>query len=138
MKYLFTAHFENGPSYFQNFNDESLVNPQKSCYFDIEQRIAAGEKLWKFDLVGAVFDNHTYSVNLIDGHFEVDGAPFTILNDAARREHQELRDFRLIYFRRVLMNFVATQEIQKEVAFHLGWQANDNGGNNHQQIIRIT
>jgi len=91
LDYLFEAHFSDGTMIQQTPEDVSVVDPTRSRFYDVAQRLD--------DVVAFGFfnDQHTYAVDLRDGHFEVDGAPFfSYPKDFAPSEETK---FRLIYFR---------------------------------------
>jgi hypothetical protein len=133
LKYLFTAEYKDGSLYQQNADDKSVKEPDKrSCYFDVDQ-----DNLVGFVLRGK---DHTYGVDLRDGHFEVDGVPFFMKeSNKGIMFHLEelpngkpvaipLQNLRLIYWRRHthdIQTNIKTEE-QKEtdhqVVFKLGWQ----------------
>lgn len=124
MKYLFTVKYKDGSFYHQNAEDRSATEPDKrSCFFDVKQ-----DEVATFTLEG---EGHTYSVNLIDGHFEVNGVPFAMHEEA-------LSGFRLIFFRQHTHNFIAGsgEEIKHDIVYRLGWQCTVNG-ENVQRVMQI-
>lgn len=151
LKYQFQATYKDGTVYIQNKEDVSITEPEKrSCYFDVMQSIKIGEETIKGedgaeDRVVDVYDwsklqsffvfndEHTYSVNLEDGHFEVDGLPFLMHTDP------EIAGFRLVYYRQHTHNMYQEtgKEISHDVVFCLGWQATDKNGKNVQRIMTI-
>ena len=120
MKYLFRCEFDN-QTYFQTEEDVSKTEKTKSAFFDVMDK-----DLKKFWLEG---EGHKYLVDLVDGHFEIDGLPF-------RMHEEELKDFRIIYYRRITVNLQGTSEIGREVEFCLGWQTTKDG-KNYKQILTI-
>lgn len=90
LKYLFQATYKDGSHYLQNPEDTSVTRPEHECkssFTDV-----------RVDDVKVFFisnEEHTYSVNLEDGHFEIDGLPFY------QHEDEHLHDFKLIYKRNV-------------------------------------
>ena len=121
LKYKFTAHYE-ADKYVQNDEDRSLTNDEKSCFFDIKH-----DELLRFELEG---DGHKYSVDLTDGHFEIDGIPFKL-------HELPLKDFRVIFFRRHTHGFNAMNvEIEHDTVYRMGWQTTYNG-KNYQEVIEI-
>lgn len=107
MKYLFKVEYKDGTIFTQNEDDVSLVDPKRSAFFDIKDNIK------RFSLIG----EHIYTVDLTDGHFEIDGIDF-------KMHEEELKDFKLIYFRRHKYTFNAKhQEKSHEVVFRFGWQS---------------
>lgn len=132
LKYLFQATYKDGSIYKQNKEDRSLHHAHGSSYTDVKQ-----DQLKSFFL----FDNkNTFSVNLEDGHFEVNGVPFFMhANDA-------LKNYRLIYFRNVQQHLtmqikdrkeISREQTQGRIIYLLGWQTNDEKGNNIQRVMEI-
>lgn len=78
----------------------------------------------------------SYLVDLMDGHFEINGTKFFM------HEERSLKDFRIIYFRshshhlRVHADN-SKEEIAHEIVFRMGWQTNDENGNNIQRVMEI-
>ncbi len=161
LKYLFTAEYKDGSLYEQNEEDRSITEPDKrSCFYDVDH-----DKLVGFVIKG---NGHTYGVDLRDGHFEVDGMPFFMheVNDGVGHHIEklpngravaiELKDFRLIYFRRhthQIEQSVHTgdhKEISHEIVFRVGWQCEVKCNNkdcwtfknglthNYQQVMQIS
>lgn len=126
LKYLFQATYNDGTIYQQTPEDVSRTDPKKSCYYDVDQ-----EKLKVFFLYN---DEHTYSVNLQDGHFEVDNVPFFF------HEENNLKDFKLIFFRQHTHSFIVNQEKNSEIShmivYRMGWQCTVNG-KNYQKVMQI-
>jgi len=137
LKYLFKVTYKDGSTYEQNTEDKSVIKGQGSSFSDVKQ-----DEVAVFSLVG----EHTYSVFLDDGHFEVDGVPFFMHEHSSTDNEQNkggLRDFRLIFFRRHTHNFnkenktgeVVSQD--HEIVYRMGWQANDISGKNYQHVMQI-
>jgi len=149
MKYIFKAEFLDGTSYTQNHEDIPLAGlGHGSCFSDIQERVRNGE-VTKFTLTG---DGQVHSVDLTDGHFEVNGVPFDCASEHTR---PPLSNFRVIYLRRsrrYVKQHIEVREIDGKlqpvvtgsedaggevVGFKIGWQANDAKGNNYQQTIEV-
>lgn len=129
LAYLFECHFKDGSILFQTADDVSATMPEKSAFFDVLQRIDDVE------VFGIVNDEHTYAVDLRDGHFEIDGVPFKVTGD------EELTadcTFRLVYFRRVrqTVSMGYTNMESTTVEYHIGWQTTIDG-KNHQKTISV-
>ena len=125
LKYLFQVTYKDGSTYTQNEEDKSISgNDTKSCYFDVKQ-----EDVKNFFL----FNNeHQYSVNLEDGHFEADGLPFFMHTDFL------LKDFRIVFYRQHTHDFTMDgKEVNHRIAYCFGWQTNDKDKKNVQRIMTI-
>ena len=122
MKYLFEVEYKDGTFFKQNAEDVSLTDPKRSAFFDIKQN-----EVKRFTLAGG----NTFSVDLTDGHFEVNGVPFRVHSG-------DLKDFRLIYWRQHTHTFgMKLNEQSHEIAFCIGWQTNDEKGQKVQRGIKI-
>ena len=121
MKYLFGCEYDN-EIYYQTENDKSLKNSEKSSFYDVVDK-----EIRRFWLDG---NGHNYLVDLRDGHFEIDGVPF-------KMHEEELSDFRIIYYRKHTRQFCGTDEINHEIEFCVGWQTNNENGENIKQILTI-
>lgn len=126
LKYQFQVTYKDGSVYHQNAEDVSITDPKRSCFYDIKQ-----DEVKAFFLVG---EEHTYAVDLEDGHFEVDGIPFLM-----HEENDQLKDFRLIFFRRHThsINMTTGAESGHLEVYRFGWQTNDKTGKNYQQVMQI-
>lgn len=122
MLYLFTVIYDDGTAYYQNAADVSIQDPARSCFYDVDLARVA-----RFSIQGP---EHRYAVDLADGHFEVDGAPFRFHEGA-------LSGFRLIFFRRHTHHFIAGREVGHSLVYRLGWQATDADGRNVQRVMEV-
>lgn len=126
LKYLFEVEYKDGLTYSQNEQDISISNPLKSCFYDIKQN-----EVKIFSLKG---NSHNYLVDLIDGHFEIDGVPFRFHNET-------LKDFRLIFWRQhthmVNVSNSSLKELSHKIIYRFGWQTNNEKGENIQRIMEI-
>jgi hypothetical protein len=122
LSYLFEAHFNDGTMIQQTPEDVSKIDSAKSAYFDVMQRLS--------DVVvfGIFNDDHSYVVDLRDGHFEIDGVPFKVTSAAGPEEEMEIpadQKFELVYFRRhIHITAVGAElpvELSHTVDYHLGW-----------------
>ena len=124
MKYLFIVTYKDGTEYRQNQEDVSITDPIRSCYFDIKQ-----DEVARFSLVG---NGHVYSVDLIDGHFEVDSVPF-------RFYELPIENLRLVFWRQHTHQFnLQHQEKGHDIVYRMGWQALDDKGENVQRIMEFS
>lgn len=125
LKYLFAVLYRDGSVYEQNAEDVSLTDKKRSCFFDVKQ-----DEVKVFELTDGT---NYFSVDLDDGHFEVNGIPF-YLHDKA----MPLTKKRLIFFRQHTHQFNTDKvESSHEVMYRFGWQANDEKGKNVQHIIEV-
>lgn len=122
LKYLFRAEYEDGHIIVQEADDQSKLDPQRSAFYDVLQY---DSKLVTFMLFPAGVDMandesaHTYEVDLIDGHFEIDGIPF-------KMHEVELIDFRVLFFRVRDNHFRPDGEyLGNDTHYRIGFQAND-------------
>ena len=125
LKYIFQVTYKDGSVYQANQEDISVSDPARSCFYDV-----------KIDEVKSFFifnDEHTYSVNLEDGHFEVDGVPF-FMHDL----NTNLTGFKLVFFRRHTHDFNAQDgtEMRHEIVYHMGWECSING-KNYTQVMKV-
>ena len=120
LKYLFSCEI-NDEIYRQNPEDVSITDKTKSCYYDIMDK-----KVARFWLAGK---GHIYLVDLKDGHFEVDGISF-------RLHDENLKDFKLIFYRTHTIDFAGLVEVNHDVEYCFGWEAKKDG-KDYKQIIRI-
>lgn len=125
LKYLFIAEYKDGTIYEQTPADVSISDAKRSCFFDVRQ-----DDLSKFYLVSV---DKVFSVDLNDGHFEVNHTPF-FMHDSG----EGLKDFRIIFFRQHTHKFnIGMQETAHDIEYLIGWQCNDKEGKNHKRIMQI-
>lgn len=124
LKYIFQVTYKDGSIYASNQEDVSIKDPKRSCFYDVKQ-----SEVKTFFLFN---DEHRFSVNLEDGHFEVDGVPF-FMHDL----NTNLTGFKLVFYRRHTHDFTPDgTETRHEIVYHMGWECNLNG-KNYQQIMKI-
>lgn len=140
MKYLFTVLLSDGTYIEQTSEDICKADQEarakgigdqlfKSAYYDVLEAEKKGNKPMVFVLMG---DNKDYLIDLRDGHFEVNGAPFYM------HEHNaDFKEYRLIYYRNRRKFFdQAWAEVGEETIYNIGWQATVNG-ENVQYVLSI-
>lgn len=112
LKYLFRATFADGSVINQNQEDQSLLNPQRSRYYDLQFE---SSPLVTFELLGP---DGRLLVDLRDGHFELpNGARSSVPSDIPPGGEYEL-----LFFRDHLHNFTSgLQEIGHQVKYRVGW-----------------
>lgn len=137
LKYLFGAHFTDGTEIFQTEEDTSLHVPGRNAYYDlllhdpdgnVIAHLADGVAVPRPDieLFQLTSEGNTYLVDLRDGHFEINGAPFFL-------GYPPCDGLLLVFFRRnrkkIKTSFVGGQRksevVGEEVEYHMGWATRD-------------
>jgi hypothetical protein len=134
LTYLFEAHLNDGSIIQQTSADVSAVEPKQSAFYDVLQRM---DDVISFGLFH-VEESATYLVDLIDGHFEVNGAPFEARDPKVTLP--EDAKFRLIYFRRNKVEYIIGgdgEPASHHITYFLGWQTTVDG-ENYQQTLAIS
>lgn len=128
--YLFAATFEDGTQIIQDESDVSSFDSKRSQFTDVLSK-SEESKLISFVL----FNNTTtYGVDLLDGHFEVNGIPFF----PYRIDREEYKDFQIIYLRNVRHDYIPdTGAAASYLGYTLGFQANTADGSSVQHIMKI-
>lgn len=128
--YLFGVHFADGSEYFQTGADVSTADHKRSAFYDLCQHAENGDLLCDGNGTAIVRDDieifqlesqsgevpHTYTVDLRDGHFEIDGAPFYIQIPPPDSQ------LSLVYFRRRRHHFQGGCEVGQECEYFMGWR----------------
>lgn len=143
LKYLFEAHLKDGTIIRQTPSDISTLDSSRSAYYDVVQRL---DEVRTFGLYN---DNNVFTVSLEDGHFEVNGTPFSaqpttqpIINEGGK--------FKLVYFRDHQQEFVLSATVGDDGQiiesrslgphyhqYRMGWEYYDPSGQVYQQTIVI-
>jgi hypothetical protein len=131
LKYLFKVEFADGVLFEQNSEDKSLIEPKRSAFFDVLER-EKESRILRFLLTNG---DHAYLVDLVDGHFEIDGMSF---NCHETLPH-DYPDRRLIFYRQHRHDFNSAggamgEEINHTVEYFIGWQTTINGKNYKETI----
>lgn len=128
LKYHFTAKFKDGTSYIQNQWDQSELEKTRSCFYDVLQR---EEQIKTFSITDG---KNVFLVDVRDGRFEVNGTSF-YMHD----RDMPLTNMRLIFYRQryVSVNYPSMDNEGRETIYCIGWQANDEKGNNIKRIMEI-
>lgn len=114
LSYLFTAHLRDGTTIKQTPDDVSTRNPKKSAYFDVEARLS------EVDQFSISNGPRTFTVNLNDGSFRMNGVRFRVGDPFAK---VPAGDRELIYFRRRTEHFTLDRAlVGEECEHHLGWR----------------
>lgn len=151
--YLFIAQYNDGFEYLQDAEDTSVQEEGKNAFYDIYYKPHKPlEMLYRFGLVPADGDpdKPQYWVDFRNGAFEINGHQFlpygrTIKNpETDRDEPLRLSNPRLIYFRITDANISLNQSTGEMTpsslsvaGYVLGYQCNDQFGNNLEFIMRI-
>lgn len=116
----FEATFKDGTTYVEREDDTSEDTKNKNSFYDVLKRI---KDVKSFSIVG----DNTYSVNLIDGHFEVDGVPFIIHDQFFEVTEGNIE---LVYWKEMRQEFNQELEtIHRYVnRYFIGWKTINNGG----------
>lgn len=120
----FVATYADGRQVFQTPEDVSQHTPGKNAFFDV---LNCEEQPVSFVIRN---EEHSFGVDLRDGHFECNGVPFF----QHRPEHKKYRDFKLVYWRitdQLMEINTETQErtpIGARVAgYVIGWECQHDG-----------
>lgn len=117
LKYLFTAHFEDGSSIVQTPEDKSIIEPEtRSAFYDVVNHHSRVEWFELQDETG-----NRVAVDLIDGHFEVNGNSFWIGEEPSSNDTKEL-----VFYRRHRQHFtLGLDEVAHEIRYYVGWKTED-------------
>lgn len=113
LKYLYVAKFADGKIYEQNEQDISVVNPEKSCFFDILQE----QETNPVETFALTDGARTISLHLPSGRFESDSYSFKLHDEGVPYFNK-----RLIFFRRRCHDMLSGEELSCK--YILGWQGN--------------
>jgi hypothetical protein len=120
LKYLFVAVLVDGTKIEQTPDDVSKFDPTRSAFFDV-----VGKVVERFELYS---DDESFSVSLKDGSFQHDFSTF-------RLHDEQLKDYKLIYFRRHKHHMIAGKQVGHDIEYHFGWEAKGPDGKNIQRTI---
>jgi hypothetical protein len=119
LDFLFVAETHNGEIIRQAENDISPLDPTRTSFYDVLQK-----KVKRFTLVGK---GMTFTVDLTDGHYEVNGKFMYSKLPPGKCELQ------LIYYRQVQQRLGIGPDGSKKmmpiIRYFIGWQANYKGKN---------
>jgi hypothetical protein len=133
ISYLFECHLNDGTLIQQTEEDVSKIDPARSAYYDVVQRKADVE------VFGIFNDDHTYAVDLRDGHFEIDGLPFNVLSGDPELPTDQKRE--LVYFRRHVQIMVVGGDGTEEdhsVEYFIGWKTTVKNAAGEDEEIKRT
>lgn len=137
MKYLFSAQFKDGSVVKQTSEDVSSTDPLRSAFYDVARRI---DEVDSFHLYNA---KRSYTVDLKDGHFEIDGCHFAAQPVSSPQAMPEGGKYELLYFRDVTRHFNIEPDAEKpestsvDIAFRFGWTYTVPDGRSWTQTLVI-
>lgn len=143
LTWLFEAMFLDGSVLRQTSDDVSGIDPIRSAYYDVLQRLDELEKFTLWEVKGVIL-HHSVSVDLTDGHFEVDGFPFEAAPVSANIIPAGGR-YQLLYFRDHQQDTVVTfkegtrtdEMAGHRMAYRLGWEYFSPDGQKYIQTIVV-
>lgn len=131
LDYLFVAELHNGEIIQQSPLDASTIDPLKrSAFYDVTQQKSPVQR---FSLVGK---GHMITIDLMDGHAEVDGRVIY-----PPKKPPEKSTLELIYYRQVQQKLVSKimvrpdgMEVEEKtlepvLRYYIGWQTHYKGKN---------
>lgn len=132
LKYLYTAEFEDGNVFVEPADDHSELDPKRSAFYDLLQD---KRKIVKFTITDGVI---SHSVDLLDGHFEVNGNSFKVEGKTPLPIVNP--EYRLVFYRRHQIDTVTN--IDSILGYYIGWQCTiehpvTGKVRNYQQVINI-
>lgn len=136
LRYLFVAQMSDGTIIRQTPEDVSTAEPlTRSAFYDVENNAA--------DVVffGLYNNDNTYLVDLRDGHFEINGVPFSA-QPVTKPCINEGGEFKLVYYRDHQQELVMSANGEPKAGNHyhqyrLGWTYTDPNGKLYEQTIVI-
>lgn len=147
LKYLFKIEYEDGSVFEQPADDKSTIEPEKRSSFFDALKIGETKKMVRFELHEcSMIPGHKlqggdmYAVDLVDGHFEVNGTPFFL-------HEQPIKDLRVIFFRqhthtyrisesKTVQGGTTRKELEHNIVYRMGWQCTIDG-KNYQQVMQF-
>lgn len=152
LKYLFEVEFKDGSTYKQNDKDTSQFNLKKVRIENGQEIISDGtaftdieKKIYQIKTFSLVNDKHRFTVDLTDGHFEMDGVITHIDHTVDQVVPVHLIPkvpFKLIYFRQhkhdMNVNYEQrkSNEIAHRIIYFFGWEFSISG-KNYRQVVGI-
>ena len=115
--FLFVAEYADGQTYHQGPHDVSRQNPMKSAFYDIRvSPLIPEERLVKFGLIRTRLPLVVATVDLRNGHFEINRAPVPVSMEAPRKREAPLR---LLYEKQ---NELEMNSGRHKVTYRMGWE----------------
>lgn len=107
--YKFSVVYKDGSTYTQNDQDVSVKNPEYSCFHDV-----VVDQVQEF----TVGDSSKYlSVELTNGLFKTQDI------DWFKVHNEELKDFKLVYFKRNTLALSDEMASGSSTTYFIGWEA---------------
>lgn len=139
LKYRFICIFTDGSVIEQNKEDVSKIDPKRSSFYDVLQ---SKKEIKEFILTRGIKE---YKVNLLDGHFEVNGNKFWL---ESKKLPTYLVKRELIFYRQHNVEATANFKLSKNkiwnilgvdkgndrIFYYLGWQTTIKGKNYQEKI----
>lgn len=111
LKYLFEVVYTDGTVYKQSPEDESVLHPSKSSFYDVDV-----DNVEIFTLRGP--GNEFYSVRFPSGEFQMNSDKWINQCNLGTSTTKKL-----VYYRRVTVDFQeGTTKAEKKIVFYLGWK----------------
>ena len=120
MKYLFEAHLESGEVIRQTPQDVSAIDPIKSCWYDVLQRI---DEVYAIALIRP--DGTAVAIaGMMDGTFQLGGQSFHALPFDKNNRPLMGGRYRAQYFRRHThqIDVAGRQMIDLATGYAIGWE----------------
>ena len=124
------AEYKDGSELRQTPEDVSLRDPQRSAFYDVLK-----DEVLRFSLVGGGFLlKDRFTVDLSDGHFEVNGTPFFMYDST-----EPLKNMKLVFHRRHThqINSASLKELSHVTEYCVGWKAEKENGETLERILTV-
>ena len=123
--YLFTVTFEDGSTITQGRQDVSKVRPDKSVWYDVENRLMV-HKATAIQLISTFTPYVELVVDLTTGKFKMNTMVGTF-NLEVPHEPLKTPTARPVYFRRNVLNFNPSDmnNPDRHVTHYVGWEQDD-------------
>jgi hypothetical protein len=131
LAYLFTATFKDGSVIQQTQEDKSQTGEGKSAFYDVDQRIS---EVSTFSIESP---SVKATVDLNTGLFTMNGVGFYPSNPSVIDNFRDVKEHRLIYFRRHRRDLENGVEVNHDIEYHIGWQTTLDDGKNYKQTISL-
>lgn len=130
MKYHFVASFADEFMIWQG-DDVSVINSEKSKYYDVLQEIEKGNTLTYFILYNDV-DDVEMAINLKSLAIIADGCELYLHDPDVK-----YTDVKLVFFRRHTVTFNSGEEDSHTIRYILGWEGKNPQGERKEFTIQF-